>query len=250
MPPNLLLKHHAHIWVSDPQTLHAQLTKQLQDILCTNQSCTTCTICKQIETRQHPSLIYSNPENGYTLDDIDDILECTKFKLAPREHKFFIFDQAQQLSATCSNRLLKTIEEPHAGYHFIFLASRTDSILPTIISRCFYQEFKQQNLQSMYQEIMLPFTTHRFENPLGFIKQIEKLEIDHQISKDIIDDLISHFYQQLQAICKSSQPDITLMQRYVSDMVILQQQLDQLPAQGSSKLFWKNLYLTFHREHA
>ena len=47
------------------------------------------------------------------------------------QHYFFVIQKADLLTLACSNRLLKPIEEPPAGYHFIFLSESLDQIIPT-----------------------------------------------------------------------------------------------------------------------
>jgi|GEM_PF-806275 len=247
---NLLLQHHAHVWVSDPITLKQEIVNHLQQLFCKQQNCKLCTICTQVAQLQHPSVVWNDPEGSYTLEQINQVLDSVKFKLDTNERRFYIFNQAQELTPACSNRLLKTIEEPHQGYYFIFLASRTDTILPTILSRSFFKEFAQQNLEPMYQEIMQPFISQTFSHPSTFTRMIDKMEINQQASKDIIDALITHFYSQLKKLHQEPVHNVAIMHRYMNFLVILQEQLNQLPLQGSSKLFWKNMYLTFHLHSA
>jgi len=244
--PNLLLQHHAHMWVSDATTLEQEITTHLQQLFCKSQGCGTCIPCMQIREHQHPLVNAIDPENSYTLEDIDDILDQVKFKLDSNERRFFIFYRAQELTPACSNRLLKTIEEPHHGYHFVFLATRTDTMLPTILSRCFFKEFAQQQSDWPYQEIMQPFLDQSFEQPTQFARLVDKLDIKEQTSKEIIDELIAHFYKKLEALHQQDGKDITAMLKTMDCLVILKNQLSQLPIQGSSKIFWKNMYLTFH----
>jgi hypothetical protein len=243
---NILLQHHAHVWVSDPITLEQEIIGQLQQLFCKHHGCKLCTVCTQIAQQQHPCINWFNPEGSYTLDEIDQIIDNVKFKLDRNERRFFILNQAQELTPACSNRLLKTIEEPHPGYYFIFLASRTDTILPTILSRSFFKEFPHQHVNNSYQEIMQPFMSQTFQQPTHFIRLIDKMDINHQVSKNIIDNLISYFYQELKKLHQEPKHNIQAMNRYMNFLVILQNQLATLPLQGSSKLFWKNLYITFH----
>lgn len=243
---NILLQHHAHVWVSDPQTLQQEITQQLQQIFCKSQGCGNCVTCMQIRQNEHPFVNIINPEGSYTLDDIDDILDQVKFKLDTNERRFFIFYRAQELTPACSNRLLKTIEEPHKGYYFVFLATRTDTMLPTILSRCFFKEFAQQAGDWPYQEIMQPFMDQNFSQPSQFSRLVDKLDVKEQESKEIIDELIAHFYKKLESLHHQPTKDIPSMLICMDYLVILKNQLSQLPVQGSSKIFWKNMYLTFH----
>lgn len=243
---NSLLQHQAHVWVSDQQTLETQTIAQLQKILCKQSGCGSCTTCRKINDNQHPYIYWYKPEESYNLDDIDQILDHVKFKLNTNEYRFFIFTHAHELTPACSNRLLKTIEEPHPGYYFIFLASRTDTILPTILSRSFFKEFPQTNHVSAYTEFIQPFISQTFQHPATFTKMIDKLEINPQASKDIVDTLIVHFYVKLKHFHQSLQPNNPETIRCMNYLVLLQEQLNQLPTHGSSKIFWKHLYLKFH----
>jgi DNA polymerase-3 subunit delta' len=49
--------------------------------------------------------------------------------------KVFIVRRAEELSIAAANALLKTLEEPGRGTHFILLTSEADTLLPTIRSR-------------------------------------------------------------------------------------------------------------------
>ena len=50
--------------------------------------------------------------------------------------RVFVVDDADKMNDAASNALLKTLEEPPATSHIILIASRADSLLPTILSRC------------------------------------------------------------------------------------------------------------------
>lgn len=49
--------------------------------------------------------------------------------------KVFIVRRADELSISAANALLKTLEEPGKGTHFVLLCSKPDTLLPTIRSR-------------------------------------------------------------------------------------------------------------------
>ena len=48
-----------------------------------------------------------------------------------------------------SNALLKTLEEPPEYAHFILVSSKSESILPTIVSRCFKVSFSQLSVDEI-----------------------------------------------------------------------------------------------------
>ncbi|MFW5920898.1 MAG: ATP-binding protein [Polyangiales bacterium] len=81
----------------------------------------------------------------------NDILPFAQF--APFEAKaaFLIFPQADvsfpQTHPEAANALLKTLEEPRAGVHFVLLSERPDRLLPTIRSRCQSVRFSRLPLE-------------------------------------------------------------------------------------------------------
>ncbi len=243
-----LLHHHAHLWLGSTQTLEDQIIQSLQKIVCPAQGCRKCITCKQIEQQEHAWIHWLKPEGSYAIDQIDEILQLVRFKLAPQEHRFIIFSHAEELTSNCNNRLLKAIEEPHPGYIFIFLASRTENILPTLQSRCFLQEFSQTQNNYSYQEILQPFLQNKFEKPQEFMKNIDSFEIKERETKEIIDFLITAFYTQLKSVDMHATNHQSRMIQITEKIVLLKQALLQLPVQGSAKMFWKNLYLKFHQQ--
>lgn len=52
------------------------------------------------------------------------------------EARVFIVEDADKMNDSASNALLKTLEEPPSTSHIILIASRADTLLPTIRSRC------------------------------------------------------------------------------------------------------------------
>jgi DNA polymerase-3 subunit delta' len=58
------------------------------------------------------------------------------FVRTKRQARIFIVDDAEKMNDPASNALLKTLEEPPSTTHLILIASREDTLLPTIRSRC------------------------------------------------------------------------------------------------------------------
>lgn len=240
-----LTQHSSHLWISDSVTTEQEIINSLQNILCNN-ACKTCTICMQIAYKQHPWTTWLEPNESYSINQIDDIIIATQFKLDHNEKRFFIFTQAQELTSTCCNRLLKTIEEPHPGYHFIFMTHRPQDLLPTLKSRCFTQTFTTQSAGEQYHEIVQPFKELKLNNPVQFMRLIDKQSIKESATKEIIDLLFEHFCQKLKVTAQDSSK-ATETNQYLDILLILKRALLQLPVQGSSKIFWKNFYITFHQ---
>ncbi len=70
---------------------------------------------------------------------IDQINEARRsFALAPdKKAKVLIVNDADRLTISAQNALLKTLEEPQKNRFIVLVAHRSDQLLDTIISRCF-----------------------------------------------------------------------------------------------------------------
>ncbi len=240
---NHSIQHPTQLWISDQQTLEKKMIEFLQKKLCKNNGCANCTTCTQISAKDHPWIIWTTPERSYTLEQIDKIIALSAFALDENEQRFFILPQAERLTEQCSNRLLKTIEEPFSGYNFFFLTSRAQALPLTIQSRCVISRFTATSNFEIYNDFLQPFLSLQFNQPINFIKQLETLDIKEQETKEIVDDLYEHWSTKLhQSI--STQDQAT---EQINNVVkILQQAIENPPMTGSAKIFWKNLYITAH----
>lgn len=237
------LHHPTQLWISDPHTLHDQMIAHLQRKLCAHQACTQCITCKQIIEKQHPSVIWLIPERSYTLEQIDELIQMASFKLDSNEQRFFIIQQAERLTDQCSNRLLKTIEEPFQGYNFFFLTQRPQALPLTIQSRCVVQKFKSESTFDTHQDFLQPFLTLNFMEPINFIKQVEALDIKEQETKELTDNLYEYWTTLLKQEIHERSETLSVAQSIVK---VLHQALHNPPMTGSAKIFWKNLYITAH----
>ena len=237
------IKHPTQLWVSDPETLNKKIILHLQQKLCKQNACQSCITCKQIAAKEHPWVIWTTPERSYTLEQMDEIITMASFKLDSDEQRFFILPQAERLTNQCSNRLLKTIEEPFAGYNFFFLAARPQALPLTIQSRCVVQKFTIKTNFDTYKEFLQPFLSLRFNEPINFIKQLDALDIKEQETKELIDDLFDHWSTVIKSEINSHNATSPASYNLIT---VLQEAINNPPMTGSAKIFWKNLYITAH----
>ena len=70
------------------------------------------------------------------------------------EVRVFIVEDADKMNDAASNALLKTLEEPPATSHIILIASRADTLLPTILSRCQVIRFAPVDTNDLEQHLL------------------------------------------------------------------------------------------------
>src|SRR5215467_8718131 len=171
------LLSNALLLIGSHEKLQTQLIDRLQQFFC-QPNCKTCITCTQIQNFQHHALVWCSPTgNAYNHADIDAIFEKTQFALDNDQHCFVIITHADRLPAACANRLLKTLEEPAPGYHFILLSRSQESILPTIQSRCIIQHTDHESSTPVLWDHFV--TT---ADPVSFLQALQTTTIaEHEV---------------------------------------------------------------------
>jgi len=200
----------------------------------------------QIREKQHHALMWLHPEKNYTIDQLEDLFTTLTFQREADEHFFFIIQKADFLTPACANKLLKPMEEPPRGYHFILLAERAEQILPTIRSRCVVYTLNNSPIPHDNHPIYNCFT-QKCLVPSEFSKIIDTKPLNERESIELLDTI---FYYWLTILNKHSitqtdkENNIPMI---TSIITTLQHAQLQPPMPGSSTIFWRNLYLQLHK---
>lgn len=228
------------LWFGHHQELLEQAQIFLQSVLCINK-CGICTICQNIRQQQHHAIMWLTPEKNYTIAQLQPIFETISLQLAPDEQFFFVIEHADALTPTCANSLLKVMEEPPTGYHFLLLAERQDDILPTIRSRAMITSFYKQEDVAQEHPLLFYFNGIKPLNPRDFLQDLDRAAISERESVDLADDLLGFWMRSLNdGLRKRNRKTILQSKKMVR---IFKDALLSPPMPGSSKLFWKNLFL-------
>jgi DNA polymerase-3 subunit delta' len=182
--------------------------------------------------------MWLHPEKNYTIDQLDDLFSTLSLQLQPNEHFFFILQKADFLTAACANKLLKPMEEPPAGYHFILLAEHAEQILPTIKSRCTIHTLSSETIQQTSHPLVEVFTKKMLPSN-EFSKILDTTAINERETMELLDDIISYWLREYQQ----------QKREHVSSLITkLQKTSLQPPMPGSSVAFWRNLYLQVYND--
>ncbi len=102
-----------------------------------NKPCNVCSACLKVNHLNHPDLHTIEPDgNSIKNKQIEDFQHELQLKPYESDRKIFIIKQANGMTISAQNRLLKTLEEPPEYALIILLSSNVNSFLPTIKSRC------------------------------------------------------------------------------------------------------------------
>lgn len=238
---NFNFNNQAHIIVGPAQNLADHVIDTLQTILCKNNGCNTCARCTQLRQKSHAQILWMEPEKQYTLEQIDSILKAISFARSSQDYFFVIFTQADLLTVACSNRLLKSIEEPSPGYYFLFLTERPKTILPTISSRCVTTYINNFNEDETELPELGKFFTIKNPDPVAFLKYLDKSNINEHETINLVDSLIAHWSKKCKdALINSNEDEYRYSLKLIN---ILSESFLTPPMPGGSKIFWKNLFL-------
>jgi DNA polymerase-3 subunit delta' len=271
----------ANLWLGAPQILAQQVNCYLRTNFCKNLklensldlNC-TCISCQQINNKQHAQILFINPESGYTVETVKPILEQIVYSLDTNQKFFFVLPQVDQLSAVCANLLLKSLEEPPVGYHFILLAQRYYQVLPTIRSRCNITYLNdpasvkqlppsaapaQPVLQNSTEQELYEILTHQKACSQDyFLQLINKLNLSDLAQIALLDQIILYWsllYKQslytqnnLTPVQNNLESSSKTNSTHLAQLVdLLNQQLLQPPVRGSAKIFWRNLFMQLNQ---
>ncbi len=237
--------HPAYLWIGQPEQLALNIKSFLKQLLCTSGSCDRCVTCKLITTQQHHAIRWLKPENNYVVADLEIIFSTIVYKLADGEHFFFVLERADLLSATCANSLLKSLEEPPTGYHFLLLSSRLEGLLPTIISRCVVQTFNDESVGKEHP-LLRYFSPTAIPDPVGFAKELDRLKLAERDALDFLDLLQSYW---LSIFKDSMRRGLAVAHKAEQVLGVLKRAYEKPPMPGSAKIFLKNLFLQFTALH-
>ena len=102
-------------------------------------ACDRCASCRLVGADTHPDLMVVGRAEGkfqLPIETIRGVCDWMRLSAARGRCKIAVVDDAETLNTESSNAFLKTLEEPPPGSLLALVTSRTEDLLPTIVSRC------------------------------------------------------------------------------------------------------------------
>lgn len=115
--------------------------KMIQGLLCETQSsgCGRCHSCRLLSAHSHPDLHIICPEKPGKALTVDQIRQANRVALESSQQggaRVISIEQADMMTESAANALLKTLEEPPEQCYFLLSTVQRHRLLPTILSRC------------------------------------------------------------------------------------------------------------------
>jgi len=108
-----------------------------QGLICPNQSCGICNECKSAASGSHPDVEIIRTEGlSIKIDEVRELLTRVAWAPSMGGWRVVVMDDADRLTESAANALLKAIEEPGNRTVWLLCAPTLHDVLPTIRSRC------------------------------------------------------------------------------------------------------------------
>lgn len=111
--------------------------------------CNECTSCLAISSGSTTDVIEIDAASNRGIDDIRDLRDRVKYAPTQLKTKFYIIDEAHQITGAAANAFLKTLEEPPEHTKFVLATTDPEELLQTIVSRCQRFDFRRFTLDQI-----------------------------------------------------------------------------------------------------
>jgi DNA polymerase-3 subunit delta' len=108
-----------------------------QSLICPNNGCGTCSDCNSAKTSGHPDVEIIRTEGlSIKVEEIRELLTRVSWAPSMGGWRVVVMEDADRLTESAANALLKAIEEPGTRTVWLLCAPTLHDVLPTIRSRC------------------------------------------------------------------------------------------------------------------
>jgi len=127
---------HAYFFYSADKELNNNIALLFaKSIVCDHKTgCNNCSQCNLFLSSSHPDVSILD-KDSIKVEDANLMINKLSTKPLIAKKKIFVVLNAEQMNETAQNKLLKSLEEPNEQTIFILTTTKTDKILPTVLSR-------------------------------------------------------------------------------------------------------------------
>jgi DNA polymerase-3 subunit delta' len=121
-----------------------------QALICPNNGCGTCTDCNAAKTSGHPDVEIIRTEGlSIKVEEVRELLTRVAWAPSMGGWRVVVMEDADRLTESAANALLKAIEEPGTRTVWLLCAPTLHDVLPTIRSRCRHLQLRTPSLDAV-----------------------------------------------------------------------------------------------------
>ena len=123
-----------------------------QALVCPSDGCSTCNACRSVITNAHPDVEVIRTEGlSIKIDEVRELLARVAWAPSMGGWRVVVMEDADRLTESAANALLKAIEEPGNRTVWLLCAPTLHDVLPTIRSRCRHLQLVTPSTQAVAQ---------------------------------------------------------------------------------------------------
>jgi DNA polymerase-3 subunit delta' len=121
-----------------------------QALICSIEGCGTCNECQSAATGGHPDVEVIRTEGlSIKVEEIRELLTRVAWAPSMGGWRVVVMEDADRLTESAANALLKAIEEPGARTVWLLCAPTLHDVLPTIRSRCRHLQLRTPSIDAV-----------------------------------------------------------------------------------------------------
>jgi DNA polymerase-3 subunit delta' len=126
-----------------------------QALICPNQGCGACNECQSAATGGHPDVEVIRTEGlSIKVEEIRELLTRVAWAPSMGGWRVVVMEDADRLTESAANALLKAIEEPGTRTVWLLCAPTLHDVLPTIRSRCRHLQLRAPSIDAVTQVLI------------------------------------------------------------------------------------------------
>ncbi|MDQ0209153.1 DNA polymerase III subunit delta' [Alkalicoccobacillus murimartini] len=172
---------HAYIFAGESGTGKREIALQLtKSYFCRERNgtepCGQCVDCRRIDKGNHPDVHMIVPDGAsIKKHQVEFLQKEFTYRGVESSHKIYVISEADKMTASAANSLLKFLEEPESPTLALLLTERESALLPTVrsrsqqlsfhpLSKSVFSDKLQEMGMSRLQSLLLAEITTNFEH--------------------------------------------------------------------------------------
>lgn len=219
-------------------------TALMTAILCQNskvEPCESCASCLKLQSDNHPDIMLLKPESGSLKNQqVEEFQKFVTIKPYESNHKVILIEDADTMTVSAQNRILKVLEEPPAYVVIVMMTTNINRMLPTIRSRCLGMNFQpvpsekiasfivdNYNIDMPRAQVIANFSKGSFDSAIKMLES-EAFSEDRTLIENMFDALIRNkrlkLFDYVSILEKNKEKTLELLELltfWIRDLILL-----------------------------